>query len=686
MGRNRLAEERSPYLLLHADDPVDWRPWGDAALEEARQAGKPIFLSIGYSTCHWCHVMHRESFLDADVARWLNEHFIPIKVDREEHPDVDEFYMTAVQAMTGEGGWPLTVFLTPEGLPFYGGTYFPKTRRFGRIGLLELLPRIVELWRTRPEDVRQVAENARRGLRSLFAFEARPFEEGLVDEAYRALRREYDPVHGGFGTAPKFPLAHRLLFLLRYGAEKKEPEATAMAAESLRKMAAGAIRDHLGGGWMRYATDRAWRVPHFEKMLYDQALLLYALAEAAAATGEATFRDLAEETVAYVFERLGAPEGAFYTAEDADVDGVEGAYYLFTPEEVRAVLGEEDGALFSAAYDIGSPGPIEGKSAPNLTRFEPKALQDRFGMSEAALFQRLEAARKRLRAYREARHRLFVDRKILSGPNGLMIAALARAGELLGRPAWVARAEAAYRFVRERLIGGDGTLYVRYIDGERKNIATLDDVAALAWGALELFFAAQAPAYLEEARRWVAYADARFRAPEGGYRHTAAAGPGGVSVRKAADGAIPSGNAVLAFVRAHFARLLGRPEDAEALEALFTAFGGRAFARPAEHAFLLAARLVVEGSGAEVVIVGEREHPATAALVRATREGYRPHTLVLVRPPAGPEAEAWDRALPDTAAMRPVGGRPAAYVCRRMVCRAPVTDPDALRAALAEAT
>ncbi|MBE3595854.1 MAG: thioredoxin domain-containing protein [Hydrogenibacillus sp.] len=686
MAGGRLRFERSPYLLQHATDPVDWFPWGDEAFERARADDKLVFLSIGYSTCHWCHVMHRESFKDPEVAAVLNAHYVAVKVDREEHPDVDAVYMTVAQAMTGRGGWPLTVFLTPEGLPVYAGTYFPKTRRFGLIGLVELLERLSHLWRTEREQVLSVAKNAERGMQALFAFDPRPFEASLIDEAYRALKREFDPEYGGFGRAPKFPFAHRLIFLWRYATVRDVPEASAMAEKTIHMMQKGAIRDHLGGGWMRYATDRAWRVPHFEKMLYDQALMALALVESYDATGEAAYRALLEETLRYALEALGAPEGGFWTAQDADVDGEEGAYYVFTPDEVARVLGAEDAAVFCAAYDIQDGGPIDGKSAPNTLFFDAAVLAERFGLTEAALREKLARHKAVLRRYRDGRHRLFTDDKILSGPNGLMIAALARAGAKLGGGETIARAERAYAYLLDHLVDEAGRLYVRYRDGERKTPATLDDVASVAWGALELFFATMRPAYFAEVRRWADVALDRFAAPEGGFALTMEGAPMGVRVRKAADGALPSGNAMMAYVLAHLVRLSGSEADAKALSRLLDAFAGLAVVHPADHAFLLTAAMLVEWPGIEVVIVGERGAKDTEALLTAVRGLYMPQAIVFVRPPEGAEEAAeWDRLLPDTAVMRTLQGRAAAYVCERMSCRAPTSDPGALREALLSA-
>ncbi len=436
MGRNKLANEKSPYLLQHADNPVNWYPWGEEAFEKAKAGDKPIFLSIGYSTCHCCHVMEKESFEDAEVAKLMNEAFINIKVDREERPDIDDVYMTVCLMLTGSGGWPLTIILTPDKKPFFAGTYFPKESRFGRIGMLELIPQVQEIWRTRRADVErsasQITELLSRDESPPFAFE---LGSETIQLAYDQLQGSFDKLHKGFGNAPKFPSPHTLIFLLRYWKRTGEEKAKSMAIETLDAMRLGGIYDHLLGGFHRYSTDSSWRLPHFEKMLYDQAMHILAYTEAFEATKEQKFAEIATETADYVLREMTSPEGGFYSAEDADSEGEEGKFYLWRFNEVKETLGEEDGALFASIFNLEPDGNYLEEATQRRTGsnvlFMKKPLADlalELGLKEQELKIQISEMKKKLFAIRNKRIRPFKDDKILTDWNGLMIAGLARAG------------------------------------------------------------------------------------------------------------------------------------------------------------------------------------------------------------------------------------------------------------------
>jgi len=430
---NKLISEKSPYLLQHAHNPVDWYPWGDEAFAKAKAEDKPIFLSIGYSTCHWCHVMERECFEDEEVAALLNQGFVSIKVDREERPDIDSVYMNVCQAMTGSGGWPLTVFLTPEGHPFFAGTYFPKHSRYGGVGFVELLKAIREKWAENREELEGLGKEIMDRIAAQMNESSlgEPNSE-LLHGGYRSLEKSFDPVYGGFGGAPKFPTPHHLLFLLRYWKRFQKPPALEMVEKTLLAMYCGGIFDHIGFGFSRYSTDRQWLVPHFEKMLYDNALLSLAYLEAYQATGKAFYAKVARDIFTYILRDMTSPEGGFYTAEDADSEGVEGKFYLWTPDEVKDVLGADDGEYFCGLYDITEKGNFEGKNILNLLDKMPElSLDGVIGPDEAERGnplknERVDALRNKLFAAREKRVHPFKDDKILTSWNGLMIASLAR--------------------------------------------------------------------------------------------------------------------------------------------------------------------------------------------------------------------------------------------------------------------
>src|ERR1041385_1645618 len=506
--RNRLASEPSPYLQQHAHNPVDWWPWGEAAFAEARRRDVPVFLSIGYATCHWCHVMAHESFEDEQAARLLNEAFVCVKVDREERPDVDDAYMAVCQAMTGSGGWPLTVFTAPDKRPFLATTYVPKTSRFGRLGLLELVPKITAAWADRRDDLMAQAGHV---LEHVAAGSAAPGElpANVLEKAEAGLARRFDRELGGFGGAPKFPSPHTLLFLLRRHARTKDAAALDMVVRTLDAMAAGGIHDHLGGGFHRYSTDAAWLLPHFEKMLYDQAMLAMAYTEAFQATGEARFAAVARSTLDYVLRDLADPAGGVRCAEDADSEGVGGKFYVWTKDEIEEILGAEAPA-FCAAYGVAAEGNVHDEATHRTTGANVLHL------SRPLVDDRFASARAKLLAARNERVRPLLDDKVLVDWNGLAIAALAKAGTALGEPRFVQAAVTAARFVQKEMRRPDGRLRHRWKAGAKDGTGFLDDHAFLLWGLLELYDATLDPAWLEWAIE-VAEGLRHFRDEAGGW-------------------------------------------------------------------------------------------------------------------------------------------------------------------------
>ena len=554
---NRLGEEQSSYLLQHANNPVHWQPWGPKTLAAATRLDRPIFLSIGYSTCHWCHVMERESFEDPEVARLLNETFVCVKVDREERPDIDQVYMAFCQQMTGSGGWPLNVMLTQEQMPFFAATYIPRTTMQGRLGLLDLIPRVRELWTMDRQPLLQTAERLCAALQSI---EQRPPGEPLtratLDLAFEQLSRSYDPEWGGFGPAPKFPMPHNSLFLLKRHQEAQEPHALEMVEHTLTAIHRGGIQDHLGFGFHRYATDSCWLVPHFEKMLYDQAMLALAYTEAYKLTGRSRYGRAARHTLDYVLRDLRDPLGGFHCAEDADSEGQEGRFYVWTIEEICEVLAPEEAELFCAVYQVRPEGnfndptghtPAGSNILHRLSSWDEAANEQ--GLKGEELRARLEPSRQALFKHRQGRVRPLLDDKVLTDWNGLMMAALAKAARGLERPEYAAAARGCRDFLLSAMRGGQGRLLHRYRQGEAGILAGLDDLAFLCWGLLELHLSTGEACFLADAQVLTEeLLDHFWDSSNGGFFNTAADGERLLLRQKSAyDGAIPSGNSVAAY-------------------------------------------------------------------------------------------------------------------------------------------
>jgi hypothetical protein len=678
---NRLVDETSPYLLQHADNPVDWHPWSPRVLERAREENRPLLLSIGYSACHWCHVMERESFEDEETAALMNRLFFNVKVDREERPDVDQIYMRAVQAMTGGGGWPLTVFLTPEGVPYYGGTYYPPEPRHGMPSFRQVLVAAANAWQERPEEVAQAGAQLREALERAAsgpsAPEAEEVDPRLLDHAAQVLARRYDAVHGGFGSAPKFPQPALLELLLRQHLRTGEPASLEMAVHTLRRMADGGMRDHVGGGFHRYSVDARWLVPHFEKMLYDNALLARAYLDAWRITGEEALRSVSESTLDWILADMTSPEGGFYAARDADSEGEEGLFYVWTPEEVDALLGD-DAALVRRTYDVSPGGNFEGRSILWLPH-SLDAVARREGLEREELEERLEAARQRLLEARAEREAPFRDEKILVAWNGLTVRALAEAGAALGRDDYVAAAARAADFLLERL-RDDGRLLHVFKDGRARIPAFLDDQGALANALLSLHGATLDPRWLAPLEEVCGAILAHHWSEEEGIFHDTADDAEALIVRPRdpLDMATPSGNSLAAEALWRAGRLLDEGRWIEVARRVVLRESSSAREHPSAYGRLLSVADRMLAEPVEVALVGGREDPSTGVLLREAATPFLRDVVLSGRE----EDEALPRAVPLLEGRGTVDGRPAAYVCRRYACRAPVTTPEALRAEL----
>ncbi len=668
---NRLINEKSPYLLQHAHNPVDWYPWGDEAFEKARQQDLPIFLSVGYSCCHWCHVMERESFEDPEVAEILNRDFVAIKVDREERPDLDHIYMSFCQAMTGHGGWPLSVFLSPDKKPFFAGTYFPKESRAGMPGFITVLNGISRAWKTRREELLRQGQSVLQHIsRSEVIQTGNSITLEDVSRAYRILRRNFDPEYGGFSRAPKFPAPHLLSFLLRYGVLNNEQLAIDMAVKTLEGMYRGGIYDHIGGGFSRYSTDDKWLVPHFEKMLYDNALLLMVYAEAYQLLGREEHRRVVEGVAAYVLREMTDPEGGFYSAEDADSEGIEGKYYLWTPAEVLEVLGERDGREFCEIYDITETGNFEGKSIPNLITTPPERVKARE--------HDLAVVRQKLLQNRSNRIHPHKDDKILTSWNGLMIAALAKAFRILGNSAYIRAAEKAMNFILTRLRRADGRLMARYRHGEAAYPAYADDYAFIVWALLELYEATFNPDYLRLALEFNRdllrlFWDER----EGGlFFYGSDVEEEILRPKEVYDGSTPSANSITAMNLVRLSRMTDSPELEEKASQLLTAFASTVKQYPAVYSALLTAAMYLLYPSREIIVVGEKDNREAKKMLGLINASFLPNSIVMFR--RLPD-DGVTELNPRLGAYESLDGEATAYVCQDYACQAPVVSASDLK-------
>jgi uncharacterized protein len=677
---NRLIREKSPYLLQHAYNPVDWYPWGEEAFEKARREDKLIFLSVGYSTCHWCHVMAHESFEDPEVARLMNDAFVSIKVDREERPDIDQVYMAACLAMTGSAGWPLSVVITADQKPLYAATYIPKTGRYGRMGMVDFIPRIKDVWRNHHHDALAAADQAVDFIRQSGSEggENVPSKD-VLDDAYNRLRMIYDEMHGGFGSAPKFPMPHQLMFLLRYSAWAGERKALEIVEMSLQAMRRGGIYDHIGFGFHRYSTDAAWLVPHFEKMLYDQALLSLAYTEAYQVTKRPIYAETAREIFDYVLRDMTAEGGGFYSAEDADSEGEEGKFYLWNLGEILQLLEPEASNLFATVYHIEKEGnfidPLTGRKTGNNILHLKGPFSDENASPEISEDVRLYEARRKLYAAREKRVHPHKDDKIITDWNGLMIAALAKGAQVFGNAAYLKAARHAADFILKTMRNSDGSLLHRYRDGQAAIAGNLDDYAFLVWGLLECYEAAFDVSCLQAALDLQSFLDAHFRdETNGGYYFTPDNGEILIVRRREAhDGAIPSGNAVVMLNLIRLARITGDHKLEEQALSIALAFGKSIQENPEGHTQFMIALGFLDNPSYEVVISGKPDARDTLEMIRELHLRFLPNTVVVFRPSGGSAAEI-DGIAPFIKNLKPMHGKATAYVCTNFACLSPTTD------------
>ncbi len=691
---NRLAHETSPYLRQHQHNPVDWYPWGPEALERARRLDRPIFLSVGYSACHWCHVMEHESFENEEIARILNDNFVSIKVDREERPDLDQIYMAAVQVLNqGQGGWPMSVFLTPDLRPFTGGTYFPPDDRYGRPGFKRILLWLADAWRNRREEINNAASDITDVLQGMGRLEPGDGELGpdILRSAVRGLARAFDPQYGGFGSAPKFPHPMDLRVLLRAWKRFGDANALQMTRVTLDRMAMGGIYDHLGGGFARYSTDARWLVPHFEKMLYDNALLVPGYLEAFQATGEASYREVAEETLGWVLREMTSPDGPFYSTLDADSEGVEGKFYVWTAQEIEAVLGKEDAEAFDSVYGVSPEGNWDDPHHPGggpkniLHRTKTFAQSARLlNVPEAELRERLDRCRRKLFEVRSRRVWPGRDEKALTSWNGLMIGALAQAAAALDVPRYAEAAARAADFILTRMRTPEGRLLRTWSAGAPAKLnAYLEDYSFLIDGLVSLYEATFAPRWVEAA---LALADVmvdQFWDDEGGgffytgrdHEELIARG------KDPQDNAIPSGNSMAVTGLLRLVKLTGRRDLQEKAETTLRLYRGLLTEHPLAAGQMLIALDFHLGPVAEVAVVGEPQAQDTRRVLRALRTGFRPHQVVALKSPGAAVPENVLPLLADKEAR----GAVTAYVCRDFACQAPLVGAEAAEAALRDA-
>jgi len=700
---NRLIKEKSPYLLQHAHNPVDWYPWGEEAFAKARKENKPILLSIGYSTCHWCHVMEHESFEDESVARMMNEYFVSIKVDREERSEIDQIYMSAVTALTGQGGWPLTVFLAPDRKPFWGGTYFPPEARFGMPGFKDVLRSVNEAWHEKKEEILHSSQRLTQMLQGATqqAASGMSLDTKILEGAYQQFLNSFDDQYGGFGTQPKFPSGHNLSFLLRYWKRTQEPQALEMVEETLTAMHRGGICDHLGGGFHRYATDQRWQIPHFEKMLYDQAIVARAYLEAFQATGKALYAQAAREIFEYVLRDMRDAQGGFFSAEDADsfdpqefskkesgrpLSKKEGAFYLWRSHETIEILGPEDGRIFNYQFGVEEEGnahsdphgEFAGKNILYLQKTSPQ-VASHFQKSPEEIDQIIRRSKEKLFKIREGRPRPHLDDKILVDWNGLMISSLAFGSRVLEEPRYARAAAEAAEFILKYLRKPDGRLLHRFREKEAAILGTLSDYAFLIHGLLDLYEATFNEEFLKEALQLAnPMIDLFGDDPRGGFFFTASdAEELFLRQKEIYDGAIPSSNSVAALDLIRLARITLDQKWEEKAENLFGAFSLEISQRPGAYGQMLIALDFFLGPSREIILAGSRGDPQLARMVKSIYSKFLPNKVVILRSP-DEEINALVLLIPSLEPQKPIGGKLTVYVCENHVCQLPVFELEKL--------
>ncbi len=689
---NRLIRSGNPYLLQHARNPVDWYPWSSEAFTKAAAENKPVFLSIGYSTCHWCHVMEAESFSDPEVAALMNETFVSIKVDREERPDLDHIYMAACKKLTGNGGWPLTIIMAPDKKPFFAGTYFPKEGNAERMGMLQLIPKVKELWTKRKGKAQAVAEEVLVSLQASLSPGAggRPRKK-MVEEAFTQIVDTFDRENGGFGIAPKFPVPVNLFFLLRYWRRTGKVEALDMCRQTLRAIRHGGIYDHLGYGVHRYSTDRKWLIPHFEKMLYDQALIAMACTETFQASGEEEFRDMAREIFLYTLRDLKSPDGGFYSGEDADSEGKKGRFYTWTAAEIDRILDGVEHRVARAVFHITKEGnektAIGNATGRNILHFRAPLtiLSKELDLPLDRLRDILGSVHKKMLEARSSRPRPFMDTKIMTDWNGLMIAALAKAAGAFDEPLYADAAETALAHVLETMRGDGGQLYHVRCGKEASVPAFLDDYAYLLWGMMELFQSTFKIKYFTGA---VSLADEMLSlfwddSHDGLYFSPRGSGPLPLRHKFANDGVMPSGNAVAAINLLRIGRLNANPVYEEKTAAIGKAFSGVIEGNPASYSHLISVFNMAFNPGAQVIIIGDPSKRDTLEMISAYRRTFCPNSVAAFIPYPKGTSTVGD-LIYHARDVRAFNGQATAYVCEDFLCRAPTTDPDEMVSSIME--
>jgi uncharacterized protein YyaL (SSP411 family) len=681
---NKLINESSPYLLQHAHNPVDWYPWSKEAFEIARKQDKPIFLSIGYSTCHWCHVMERESFTNERIAEILNEHFISIKVDREQRPDIDSVYMNAVRMMTGGGGWPLSVFLTSDGKPFYGGTYFPPTDTYGRPGFDKILLSISDAWKN---DREKLVESAGKISEVLSGLSEQAGQQELSDNIFTAafydFQNTFDTAYGGFGRAPKFPQPSNLSMLLGYWSRTGDKKSLAMVEKTLEAMAEGGIYDHIGGGFHRYSTDARWLVPHFEKMLYDQALVSKAYVQAYQATGNKTYAGVAKEIFDYVLRDMTDDKAGFYSAEDADSEGREGTFYVWEPGQIENILGPDDAGIFNEYYGVIKGGNFEeGKSILNVTK-SIEELAIRFKKDKSEIENILERARSKLLEHRAKRPRPHLDDKVISAWNGMMISSLAYGGTVLGEEKYVAAAGSAAEFVLAEL-RKNGRLMRYYRNGKVVGLGFLDDYAFMISALLDLYEATFDAKWLLEARNLADEMIKLFSDEEGKGFFLTGSDAEKLIVRNTPsyDSVVPSGNSAAALALLKLGRLTMEQRFTDRGGEVLQAFSGHLAQSPASFSAMIIAMDFWLGPTQEIVVAGNYQRDDTKRMIKVVREEFLPNSVVLLHE-QGEAGKAIEEVVPFVKSQTAIDNKSTAYVCENYVCKRPVNNVEELKELLA---
>lgn len=678
---NKLINEKSPYLLQHAHNPVDWFPWGEEAFEKARREDKPIFLSIGYSTCHWCHVMEKESFEDLEIADLMNNVFVSIKVDREERPDIDGIYMSVCQIMTGGGGWPLTIIMTPDKKPFYAGTYIPKYNRFNRIGLLELIPKVDELWKTRREEINKSAEEIISSIKQINQSNRTvKIDESIFDIAFKDFEKKFDNNFGGFGTAPKFPSPHNLMFLLRYWKSKNNPKALEMVEKTLTNMRFGGIYDQIGFGFARYSTDKHWLVPHFEKMLYDQALLAIAYTETFLVTKNILYKKTAEEILEYVLRDMTHREGGFYSAEDADSEGEEGRFYLWDADELRSVLDKDESDFAIKVFSVADAGnwvdEAQGKMlGTNILHLKKsyKEYANEFNLTEEDFLIKIKSIRKKLFNYREKKVHPSKDDKILTDWNGLMISAFAKAAQAFDDKRYYDAAVKSYSFIEKHLINKEGKLIHRFREGESGLPAHIDDYSFMINALIDLYETTFEIKYLKQAMQLNDILIKDFWDDKNGGFYFTSTEVENLLIRQKEiyDGAIPSGNSMALLNLLRLSRLTGNTIYEQRASELIDYFSSNIIKSPSVFSQFLIGLYFYFGSSEEIVISCDEIDGMVKKSLKYLQSIFKPNKTILLN--ISKQSKEINNFIPFVKDMKALNGNSTFYVCKNFICNQPVT-------------